>query len=559
MPSCGPLSKIDALELSPLRPTNSPNPPYTKAGRWRSLAIASIFLTSSQASADKCSTARLEDLAEEVQIRDFINRVPVRTFAGARALPKFLTKTKLERRIDLGDLEALLSSLAVEAKNLSRHDKSLKSEASTAGRLLEEAQRLRTANKVDSLPADNSEVVQLVERTDSYLSGIADLAGMSTVERSKDLELYVETIQAELHKLDQSVEVTYQVPTHSLRDELKEFSVHGANLERLIEGAVSSTRALEDCSEKDLLLALRKAQSIIQQIHDSDDRALVPGLDPGSQSSHVLPAASGTPPLLGLDLLEPQLAAVGVLVGSASVTAVGAGFELRTLPYQQFRNLCDDQLFKEAPVVPHPVCTAFVVRTARGVSGGAIIATAKHCLDVLLPGQAYFVRNFRVGSDGKKPLFAEISKVIAPLVSEGSTFAEDWALLELDRKLPNAQPLKMRETGEVAYDDALLVLGHPDGLPLVRSANARVVGFGDPLLSTVVFETNVDSVGGNSGSPVLSATTGLVEGILSSEIDAEPFMTSDGCTHVTPCGVNTCAPERVTRIRAVRMALTAIQ
>lgn len=55
------------------------------------------------------------------------------------------------------------------------------------------------------------------------------------------------------------------------------------------------------------------------------------------------------------------------------------------------------------------------------------------------------------------------------------------------------------------------MIGHPVGLPL-KVADDAVVS--DPGDGQTYFEANLDTYGGNSGSAVFNARTGLIEGIL---------------------------------------------
>jgi V8-like Glu-specific endopeptidase len=80
--------------------------------------------------------------------------------------------------------------------------------------------------------------------------------------------------------------------------------------------------------------------------------------------------------------------------------------------------------------------------------------------------------------------------------------------------------------GMASADQEVFVIGHPVGLPLKYAGNAKIT---DNSPSTY-FSANLDTFGGNSGSPVFSMVDGkhIVEGILvRGETD---FVEVNGCT-----------------------------
>jgi hypothetical protein len=123
----------------------------------------------------------------------------------------------------------------------------------------------------------------------------------------------------------------------------------------------------------------------------------------------------------------------------------------------------------------------------------------------------------------------------------------DWALVRLDRPASPRRPLATRTSGEAAAGEPLFVIGHPSGLPTkiaggaaVRDASARDF-----------FTANLDTYGGNSGSAVFGARTGLVEGILARGED--DFAARGDCRVSKRCPDDGCRGEAVTRISAARL------
>jgi hypothetical protein len=91
---------------------------------------------------------------------------------------------------------------------------------------------------------------------------------------------------------------------------------------------------------------------------------------------------------------------------------------------------------------------------------------------------------------------------------------QDYSIVRLDRAVtvPGALPLAIRRDGLVPLATTVGVIGYPSGLPkkIAFGATTRVT----ENTATGYFKANVDTYGGNSGSPVFNAGTGVVEGIL---------------------------------------------
>ena len=90
------------------------------------------------------------------------------------------------------------------------------------------------------------------------------------------------------------------------------------------------------------------------------------------------------------------------------------------------------------------------------------------------------------------------------------------------------------------------VIGHPVGLP-AKVAGGAIVRDNTP---NPFFVANLDTYGGNSGSPVFNSRTHRVEGILvRGERD---FVARGNCTVSFVCPTTGCRGEDVTRITKLR-------
>ncbi|ATH08231.1 hypothetical protein BIY24_09795 [Halobacteriovorax marinus] len=179
-------------------------------------------------------------------------------------------------------------------------------------------------------------------------------------------------------------------------------------------------------------------------------------------------------------------------------------------------NACPGERFVNQPTLMS--CTGFLV-------GEDTLVTAGHCVrEVSDCTYNKWVFNFTVDDElikdqdvyGCKEIIAR-DEVSLPII--GTT---DYAIIKLDRKVKGRAPLKFRTKGKVKNGADVFVIGHPMGLPLKVADNATVKGsFGK------TFKTNLDTYGGNSGSPVFNEKTGEVEGILVQ--GAQDFDTSGYC------------------------------
>ncbi|WP_127717507.1 serine protease [Halobacteriovorax sp. HLS] len=170
---------------------------------------------------------------------------------------------------------------------------------------------------------------------------------------------------------------------------------------------------------------------------------------------------------------------------------------------QQRINACSTERFLDQPVLMS--CTGFLV-------GKDLLVTAGHCMVNNFDCSGFkWVFDFQ---EGVKKIPSEnvysCEKILAQeQVSIPILGTTDYALIKLDREVTTGAPLKFRTEGRIEKGTSVAVIGHPLGLPLKIADNARVRAvFGK------TFKANLDTYGGNSGSPVVDAKTGLVEGIL---------------------------------------------
>ncbi len=125
---------------------------------------------------------------------------------------------------------------------------------------------------------------------------------------------------------------------------------------------------------------------------------------------------------------------------------------------------------------------------------------------------------------------------------------EDYVLVRLDRKVLGRAPLAFRQTGKIALNTKLVVIGHPTGLP-TKVADGAWVREND---KSAYFSANLDTFGGNSGSAVFDAETGIVEGILVRGENDYVYAPGKTCKIPQVCTDSGCMGEEVSRITTVK-------
>jgi len=180
------------------------------------------------------------------------------------------------------------------------------------------------------------------------------------------------------------------------------------------------------------------------------------------------------------------------------------------------------QVSPDERFVNQPLCgsgTAFLIAPD-------VIVTAGHCI-MNLEGEItirdkYIVFDYHINPttqsvDEQIPAENIYRCVDAEVIEYDGGAGRDFAIVRLDRPVEGRTPLEVRQDGRIEDRTRLVQIGHPLGLPLKVAINARVQNNGP----TQYFLGNIDSFPGNSGSPILDARTGVVEGILVRSVNAD--------------------------------------
>lgn len=224
-------------------------------------------------------------------------------------------------------------------------------------------------------------------------------------------------------------------------------------------------------------------------------------------------------------------------------------FQLKAQSFEERHGTCPGHRFAQQPA---PVlCTGFLIGKRTLVSAGHCMLNPYDCAHNLwVFGLAYDSaeqKSFNIHSSH----IYRCQRVID--VKWDAKSKIDYAIIELERDVQGRDPLFVG-SGHPEMGQELFMPGHGGGLPLKMTSEAKVVGNGH----THYFQASLDALGGNSGSPVINADTGEVEGILVRAGNAPEWqvVTTNGKDHGQSCKRefvcdNTCSGVEVTRISSL--------
>lgn len=218
-----------------------------------------------------------------------------------------------------------------------------------------------------------------------------------------------------------------------------------------------------------------------------------------------------------------------------------SNFRFTSKSYGESYSLCPGERFFDELSVAN--CSGFLVAPD-------VVVTAGHCVQGPTDCQDFkWVLDFKDGAQGTSADKVYSCKEIIERKLDADTMS-DYAVIRLDRKITGRKFFRVRTSGNVAVNTPLVLIGHPSGLP-TKVAGGAIVRTNS---NDVYFSANTDSFGGNSGSAVINANTGRVEGILvrgDQDYDVIDGPNGERCRVERVCPANGCQGEDVTKMTVV--------
>jgi len=220
--------------------------------------------------------------------------------------------------------------------------------------------------------------------------------------------------------------------------------------------------------------------------------------------------------------IKQNIKAVAGIVDAAYLVDQGNGRTLIQAP-----NLADRILQKHGKTLSDR--TKYANQTTAAFQGSCfliapdIIATADHCFRGVDLNTHRIVFNYEVSGFGVAPIDVFTSSVYEAVeILDNENINSDWAIIRLNRVVTGVRPVNLSTLPKAPDNADIYVIGHPIGLPKKYADNANIAN-NHPNHH---FSCNLDTFGGNSGSPVFNAKSHEVEGILVR--GAPDFVSTDG-------------------------------
>lgn len=200
------------------------------------------------------------------------------------------------------------------------------------------------------------------------------------------------------------------------------------------------------------------------------------------------------------------------------------------------RGICPSEKFSQQNTVG--ICSGFLIGPDTLMTAGHCVRNSNDCKNFR------WVFDYRMDSATQEDITVDPGSVYSCKSIIAQQFdkvpGQDFAVIQLDRKVQDRTPLKISPEGTLRITTPLIVVGYPTGLPVKLAVGARVRS-----LEKQWFTANLDTFEGNSGSAVLNADTGAVEGILVRGENDYVMDPVKGCRVVNVCPDDGCRGEEV--------------
>ncbi len=208
--------------------------------------------------------------------------------------------------------------------------------------------------------------------------------------------------------------------------------------------------------------------------------------------------------------------------GDVRIEADGAVSLPATPTLHDAYTLCADQRFRDQPTASF--CSGTLIDDDLVLTAGHCIRTVESC------SSNAFVFDYLYEADGQLAALDtdSVYRCVALLVAQGRELPDelDLAIVQLDRPVVNRRPATVSRRNIVGDDDALILQGFPNGLPLkVSTGNVRI-----PRTDGDFFTASIDAFHGDSGAGVRDASMEVI-GVLTD--GADDYTSAGSCAEVS--------------------------
>ncbi len=234
-----------------------------------------------------------------------------------------------------------------------------------------------------------------------------------------------------------------------------------------------------------------------------------------------------------------------VLMRTSAIQSSSSGeLRINSGTFGQEMGMCSSEPYADQPSAGF--CSGTLIANNLILTAGHCITSASDC------ARTSFVFGYSVNAAGQFPTRTSSDQVYSCrriIHREQVGTGADFGIIEIDRSVPDHQPLPMaRRTtrNEMPNGTSLVMIGYPAGLPVKVAGGAAV----RDNSKNGYFVANTDSYGGNSGSGVFNAISGEIEGVLVRG-EQDYVSTPAGCSVSKVCADGACRGEDVTKISVV--------
>lgn len=250
------------------------------------------------------------------------------------------------------------------------------------------------------------------------------------------------------------------------------------------------------------------------------------------------------------DKTAPLAQATASLIRSFRLTADKDGnftYEARTL--KSSYPLCADEKFTNQNILGH--CSGVLIGPRTVLTAGHCIKDEKSCAETKLTFARTEEKSANLKLNGD-----EVYNCTKILKYEENAL-RDYAVIELDRDVTQAKPVKMGQADGLQVHEEVLNLSYPLGLPLKKDLGT----IKDNTAGGFYLRARVDTFAGSSGSPLFNKQNELVAILVSGTEDFDDDeiyriqmeKNQGDCINVKRCKDSSCLGERFLKLEGIEL------